>query len=106
MAPQPSMGGYVQQVVRKLRDFPVAEEADEVKRPYRLWNTKEKQQVQWAYFKNLRHAHMRALCEAAWSKGDAVFEVFDIRTGGLRGQYKRVGQDINFWRSTHTLEEE
>ena len=92
-------------VVVKLHDFPVAEAGDEVKRPYRLWNTKDKVQVQWAYFKNLRHAHMRALCEAAWSKGDAVFEVYDIRNGGLRGQYKRVGSSIDFWRSHHALEE-
>ena len=92
-------------VVHALRDFPVAEDADEVKRPYRLWDSKEKTQVNHAFFKNLRHAHMRALCEAAWSKGDSVFEVFDIRNGGLRGQYKRHGQEIQFWRSTHHLEE-
>src|SRR5262245_12949245 len=91
--------------VVKLHDFPVAEDQDEVKRPYRLWNTTDKVQVQWAYFKNLRHAHMRALCEAAWSKGDAVFEVFDVRNGGLRGQYKRVGKHIEFWRSHHAVEE-
>lgn len=91
--------------VAKLRDFPVADDVEEVKRPFRLWNTKEKAQVQWAYFKNLRHAHNRALGEAAWSKGDAVFEVFDIRNGGIRGQYKRHGQDIQFWRSSHAVEE-
>lgn len=92
--------------VVNLRDFPVAEQPiEEIKRPYRLWNTREKAQVNWAFFKNLRHAHMRALCEAAWSRDDAVFEVFDIRNGGLRGQYKREGQRINFWRSNHHLEE-
>lgn len=99
------MAALAQHHVVKLRDFPVAEDANDVKRPYRLWNTKDKEQVQWAYFKNLRHAHMRALCEAAWSNGDSVFEVFDIRNGGLRGQYKRVGQHIQFWRSSHHLEE-
>jgi len=92
--------------VHKLRDFPVADEADKVRRPFRLWDSKEKTEVRWAYFKNLRHAHMRALCEAAWSKGDSVYEVFDIRNGGLRGQYKRVGPKIEFWRSGHHLEEE
>lgn len=92
--------------VRQIRDFPVAEDADEVRRPYRLWDTKEKREVRWAYFKNLRHAHMRALCEAAWSKGDSVFEIFDCRNGGLRGQYHRHGQEIRFWRSHHQLEEE
>lgn len=91
--------------VQRLRDFPVADEVEEVRRPYRLWDSTKKNQVQWAYFKNLRHAHMRALCEAAWSNGDSVFEVFDIRTGGLRGQYRRHGQDIKFWRSTHALED-
>jgi len=95
----------LKQVVTPLRDFPIAEPDDEVKRPYRLWNTREKAQVQWAWFKNLRHAHMRALCEAAWSTTDAVFEVFDIRTGALRGQYAKRGQHIEFWRSSHHLED-
>jgi len=93
-------------IVHKLRDLPIAENAEEVRRPYRLWDSTKKAEVRWAYFKNLRHAHMRALCEAAWSNGDSVFEVFDVRTGGLRGQYRRHGQDIRFWRSTHPIEEE
>lgn len=95
--------------LRRFQDevkFPVAEHADEVKRPFRLWDTKEKLQVVHAYFKNLRHAHMRALCEASWSRGDSVYEVFDVRNGGLRGQYKRVGKMIEFWRSTHPIEKE
>jgi hypothetical protein len=92
--------------VTRLRDYRVAEDPEEVRRPFRLWDSKEKTEVRWACFKNLRHAHMRALCEAAWSKGDSVFEVFDIRNGGLRGQYKRVGKHIEFWRSTHPLEQE
>lgn len=92
--------------VVNLRDFPVADKPpEEIKRPYRLWNTREKAQVKWAFFLNLRHAHMRALCEAAWSNTDAVFEVFDIRIGALRGQYRRVGQNIQFWRSNHHLED-
>lgn len=86
--------------------FRVAEEVEEVKRPYRLWDSKEKCEVRWACFKNLRHAHMRALCEAAWSKGDSVFEVFDIRNGGLRGQYQRHGSEIKFWRSHHQIDKE
>src|SRR5262245_43247349 len=105
---QAIQGGHMAAALQKvvpLRDFPVAEDPDEVRRPYRLWDTKNKSGVQWAYFKNLRHAHMRALCEAAWSKGDSVYEVYDIRNGGLRGQYKRVGQHIEFWRSAHALEE-
>ena len=93
-------------VVQSLRDFPVAEDPDKVARPYRLWDTKNKCEVRWAYFKNLRHAHMRALCEAAWSKGDSVFEVFDTRNAGLRGQYKRSGNEIVFWRSHHAMEGE
>lgn len=92
--------------VAHVRGYPTAEKPDEVVRPYRLWDTKENAQVQRAYFINLRHAHMRALCEAAWSRGDSVFEVFDIRNGGLRGQYKRVGPHIEFWRSSHALEEQ
>lgn len=93
------------QKVTKLRDFPSLDEDDVTKRPFRLWNTSEKKQVNWAFFKNLRHAHMRALNEAAWSRGDSVFEVFDIRNGGLRGQYHRHGEEIRFWRSHHHIEE-
>lgn len=91
--------------IKQIREWPVASNDEEVKRPYRLWDAKEKKQVQWAYFLNLRHAHMRALCEAAWSRNDSVFEIFDIRNGGLRGQYQRHGQEIKFWRSSHSLEE-
>jgi hypothetical protein len=92
--------------VTSLRDFPVADPDEEVKRPFRLWDSKEKCDVRWAYFLNLRHAHMRALCEAAWSKGDSVFEVYDRRNGGLRGQYKRHGNEIEFWRSNHPIDQE
>lgn len=91
--------------VHSIRDFPVAEEPDEVKRPYHLWDTKDKADMRWRYYTNLRHAHMAALCEAAWSRGDNVIEVYDIRVGALRGQYKRVGKNIEFWRSSHHLEE-
>ena len=96
---------YANGVTNLRAHYPVAEDPDAVKRPYRLWDSKERVNVQWACFKNLRHAHMRALCEAAWSKGDSVFEVYDLRNGGLRGQYKRHGADIKFWRSSHHLEE-
>lgn len=91
--------------VRKLREFPVAEEDDEVKRPYRMWDSKEKAQVRGRNYKNLRHAHMGALYEAAWSKGESVFEIFDIRNGALLGQYHRYGTEIRFWRSHHPIEE-
>jgi len=90
--------------VRQLREFPIAEDADEVKRPFRLWDSAAKEQVRWAYFKSLRHAHTRALSEAAWSKGDSVFEIFDCRNGGLRGQYHRQGSQIKFWRSSHSVD--
>lgn len=91
--------------VTKLRDFPQADDPDEVKRPYRIWDSEEKKAIPHAYFLNLRHAHTRALSEAAWARGDTALEVFDIRNGGLRGQYFRKGQDIQFWRSSHPVEE-
>lgn len=92
--------------VQSIREFDVAEDGEKVLRPYRIWDAKEKREVLHAYFKNLRHAHIRALCEAAWSKGDKVFELFDRRNGGLRGQYQRIGQQVKFWRSHHALEDE
>lgn len=90
-------------VVKKLRDLPVDRDSS---RPFRLWNAEAKKAVRWACFKNLRRAHMRALYEAAWSTGDTVFEVIDIRNQGLRGQYKRVGKHIEFWRSSHNVDKE
>src|SRR5262249_17622633 len=93
-------------IVQPLRDYPTAANDVEVKRPYRIWDSVAKKQVTYLYFVNLRHAHMRALCEAAWSHSETVFEIFDIRNGGLRGQYQRVGQQIKFWRSSHSLEDQ
>jgi hypothetical protein len=93
------------QKVSKLRNFPTAADPDEVQRPYRLWDSKAKEEMRWAYFKNLRHAHSRALNEAAWARGDTTIELFDIRNGGLRGQYFRHGDQIKFWRSHHKVEE-
>lgn len=91
--------------VRQLRGFRVAEEPDEVKRPYRIWDAIEKREVRWACFVNLRHAHTRAMSEAAWSRNETVYEVFDVRTGNLRGQYRRIGNSIEFWRSHHAVED-
>lgn len=91
--------------VRALRDFPEAADPDEVKRPYRLWDSKNKCQMRWRCYLNLRHAHMGALYEAAWSDGSTVIEVFDIRNGSLKGQYHREGSHIKFWRSTDKLED-
>jgi hypothetical protein len=92
--------------VRQLRGYRIAEEPDDVKRPYRIWDAKGKAEVRWANFLNLRHAHLRALSEAAWSKNETTFEVFDVRTGSLRGQYIRKGSSISFWRSHHPIEDE
>jgi len=77
---------------------------EETKRPFRLWDSEKKETIPHAYYKNLRRCHMRALYEAAWSKGNTVVEVIDIRTGSLRGQYKRVGKHIEFWRSSHNVD--
>src|SRR4051812_32961314 len=91
--------------ISRLREYPVTDKPkDEVARPFRLWDAKEKAQMRWRCYANLRHAHVGVLCEAAWSDGSTTIEIFDITTGSLRGQYTRVGDQIKFWRSHHKLE--
>jgi len=92
--------------VRALRDFPLSErDPDEIKRPYRIWSSKNKANVRWKCYKNLRHAHSGCLLECAWSDGDDVLELYSCVTGALYGQYQRDGKTIKFWRSNHSLED-
>lgn len=100
------MGQVIALSPRAARNFPVKEKgADDPARPYRLWDSTENKQVRWKCYLNLRNAHDGALHEAAWSDGSTVIELFDIRNGGLRGQYKRIGNSIEFWRSKDKLED-
>ena len=65
-------------------------------RPFRLWDAKEKQQMQWRYYSNKRNAHVGALIEARWAEIGKTIEVFDIRTGRLLGQYTRKVNTVAF----------
>lgn len=84
--------------VLKLRpeSYPLAEIADP-KRPYRLWNAREKHEMRWRYYASPRHAHLGALIEARWGVVGTVIEVFDSRTGALLGQYKRTPTSVAFF---------
>jgi|SRR5882672_11340059 len=72
------------------------EEGYESARPFRLWNAEESTLVRWRCYKFPRNAHLGALIEARWAKPGACIEVFDIRTAGLLGQYKRTPTSVTF----------
>jgi hypothetical protein len=65
-------------------------------RPYRLWNANEKEWVRRRWYKYPRNAHLGALIEARWAKPGEAFEVIDIRTESLLGQYKRTPTSVQF----------
>lgn len=66
------------------------------KRPYRLWDAKEKQPLRWRYYSNPRRAHLGALIEARWAKVGTVVEVFNAENGRLLGQYRRTPDSVVF----------
>ncbi len=76
--------------------YPKLAEGEESERPYRLWNANERQLVRWRCYKYPKNAHMGALIETRWAKPGVVFEVIDIRTAALLGQYRRTPTSVAF----------
>ncbi len=66
------------------------------KRPYRLWDAKEKQELRWRYYSIPRNAHIGALIEARWAKVGTTIEVINIDTGRMVGQYTRHPTTVSF----------
>jgi hypothetical protein len=94
-------------VVLKLREthYPIAE-IEEPRRPYRLWNAKEKQPLRWRNYSSPRNAHLGALIEARWGEIGTVIEVYDSRTAALLGQYKRTVHSVAFYDVRKDTQEE
>jgi hypothetical protein len=76
--------------------YPRLENGDDSVRPFRLWNTNDNELVRWRCYKYPRNAHLGALIEARWAKPGEAFEVIDIRTASLLGQYLRTPTSIQF----------
>lgn len=76
--------------------YPRLENGEDSLRPYRLWNANAKELVRWRCYKWPRNAHLGALIEARWAKPGEAFEVIDIRTASLLGQYKRTPTTVAF----------
>lgn len=76
--------------------YPKLENGDDSPRPYRLWNANEKELVRYRWYKWPRNAHLGALIEARWAKPGEAFEVIDIRTASLLGQYLRTPTSVQF----------
>jgi len=67
-----------------------------IKRPFRLWDAKEKAAMRWRYYAGPHNAHQGALLETRWAAVGSCIEVYDARTGKLLGQYKRRQHTIDF----------
>jgi len=71
-------------------------ERGEAARPYRLWDTVNRQNLRWRYYSDKKRAHMAALIECRWQAIGTTIEVYDCRTGKLLGQYTRRVDTIRF----------
>jgi hypothetical protein len=79
--------------VSAVHEFPKDRES---LRPFRLWDTKNKRQMQWRYYAHKHNAHIGALIEARWAEVGTTIEVFDVRYGRLVGQYTRKLHTVAF----------
>lgn len=78
-----------------MSQYPITP-VEDPKRPYRLWDAKEKHQVPHRYFGDPKNAHMAALVEARWARIGYTIEVFNTANGRLLGQYTRTVNTIEF----------
>jgi hypothetical protein len=67
-----------------------------MKRPYRIWNPREKRDVRWRYYLHPRSAHNGALLECRWGKPGLVLEVYNAETGKWLGTYERTPTGIRY----------
>jgi len=75
--------------------YPVVD-SDETVRPYRLWDANAKGLVRYRCYLYPRNAHLGAYIEARWAKPGAAYEVIDVTTGALLGQYVRTPTSVEF----------
>lgn len=67
-------------------------------RPFRIWDAKEKIHVRGRQYSSEINALNSGLIMARWAKVGQSFEVYDVRTGRLLGQYTRKPTGITFMR--------
>lgn len=69
-------------------------------RPYRLRNATDRPSfdLPHRYYVHPKRAHMGALIECRWTKPETVIEVYNVNTGDMLGQYKRMLSSIVFMR--------
>lgn len=65
-------------------------------RPYRIWDSNGKCDVRYRYYTHSKRAHMGALIECKWAKPETVYEVYNVNTGKVLGQYKRMISSVVF----------
>ena len=81
------------QVVKRRRK---SKQKEVYTRPYRL--RLGNQDLPHRYYVHSKRAHMGALIECKWSRPETVIEVYNINTGALLGQYKRMLSSVVFMR--------
>ena len=69
---------------------------DDTVRPFRIYDALEQSWLRWRYYSDSRRAHIGALIEIRWAKVGTTFEVVDVSTGKMIGQYRRGVNDIKF----------
>jgi hypothetical protein len=81
-------------VKHKPEEYPEAQ--PETQRPFRIWDSEEKHDVQYRYYITERRALDTALLLVRWEKVGRTLEVYDVRTGRWLGTYKRGVNSIQF----------
>jgi hypothetical protein len=66
------------------------------RRPYRLWDAKEQEQLRWRYYSDPKRAHTAALIECRWATVGTTIEVINNDSGRMLGQYTRTPTSIKF----------
>jgi len=85
-----------QAVVRLVRTSQYPRTDEETQRPFRIWDSVEKQDVAHRYYKVEKNALDSALLEVRWAKVGRTLEVYDISNGRWLGTYKRGLHAIEF----------
>ncbi len=76
---------------------------EKTKRPFRLWNEKEKKNMQWRYYSTPRRALDATMLEICWLPVGATIPVYDCRTWTEIGTYTRISA-AQFTRKLHWTE--
>jgi hypothetical protein len=73
-------------------------------RPIRIWDARARKHLAGRQFVSVLNAHDRALILVRWEKVGTAYEVYDVTTGQLLGQYLRTPTTVKFVNITHSKE--